>query len=186
MEEEEHMAVSWDILTNTGTDQSYLTKRCSSTRRRRGRAWRHCSTWRWSTTRPTCLASGKSQSQSWKMKFLQDLSGLLTPPWPRITPCGLYQLLRFSGKGIIRNLTRYSSHHLNSIPTLLCIYLGKIQNYTNAGIQHQSFILETSTTRKRLINRLLFLFRPSNKCVCFFTTFSHHEQLAGLWVPFPE
>ena len=87
--------------------QSSLTTRCSSTRRRRGRAWRRCSTWRWSTTRPTCLASGKSQSQSWKMnlKFLQDLSGLLTPPWPRITPCGLYQLLRFSGKGIIRKST---------------------------------------------------------------------------------
>ena len=34
--------------------------RCSSTRRRRGRAWRRCSTWRWSMTRPTCLASGKS------------------------------------------------------------------------------------------------------------------------------
>ena len=37
-----------------------------------------------------------SQSQSRK-QFLQDLSGLLTPPWPRIIPCGLYQLLRFSG-----------------------------------------------------------------------------------------
>ena len=64
--------------------------------------------------------------------------------------------------------SRYSSHHFNLIPTLLCIYLGKIQNYTNAGIQHQSFILETSTTRKRLINRLLFLFRPSIKFVLYF------------------
>ena len=167
MEEEEHMAVSLDI---SQLERSCFTKRCSSTRRRRGRAWRRYSTWRWSTMRPTCLASGKFP-QSWKLTFLQDLSGLLTPPWPRITPSGRCPLLHFSGKDKLFHYTpfciAYIIHHVTwfimmifpSFQLILNYHrflFVRIPNYKNSGIQRQSFILEISTTRKRFTDCFSF------------------------------
>ena len=103
--------------------------RCSSTRRRRERAWRLCSTWRWSTTRRTCSASGeppwKNQiHKNWIWRFVRIVDASLAEDYSLWNlPALAFFRQNISAFGFLRWL--HNTLHINFLPVMQSWWLNR-------------------------------------------------------------